>query len=233
MIEAITAEHMRALENSAIESGAVTGLELMERAGEGVLNALIRIWPDVLGVPRAALILCGPGNNGGDGFVVARLLSARGWTVTVYFYGDVARLPPDARRNYDHWHSDKAGRLRVLTFPTVSEVEAKRFADAVSDLPPESLLVDALFGIGLTRSLSQISPVLKACRDAALKLGLRRVSIDVPSGLSEEGPLGCTGDIFEADLTVTFHRLKRAHERGEAYCGQIEIADIGLDAPAF
>ena len=103
MAELLTAVQMRALERAEIGSGAVTGLELMERAGHGVVEAVFEQWPELAAAPHRAVVLCGPGNNGGDGFVVARLLKEWGWAVEVFLYGDPDRLPPDARANHDRW----------------------------------------------------------------------------------------------------------------------------------
>lgn len=120
MSELLTAAQMRAVEQAAIESGEVTGLELMERAVQGVVEAIFEEWPelgdesdwaegqppdprDISGMRKRAVVLCGPGNNGGDGFVVARLLRELGWDVEVFLYGNVERLPADARVNYERW----------------------------------------------------------------------------------------------------------------------------------
>ncbi|WP_281859541.1 NAD(P)H-hydrate epimerase, partial [Litoreibacter halocynthiae] len=126
--ETITSDEMRVLEQEAIASGRVSGLELMERAGKGVVEAIFEKWPE-LAKPRAgpqengrpasfensgdgerldpsrwrAAILCGPGNNGGDGFVIARLLAEANWNVIVHFAGNVEALPPDAKANYMRW----------------------------------------------------------------------------------------------------------------------------------
>lgn len=122
MTELLTAAQMRAIEAAAIASGKVTGLELMERAGQGVVDAIFAQWPELApaasgergpapvakatppeyfgqddGKALRAVVLCGPGNNGGDGLVVARLLKDAGWDVDVYFAGDPDKLPPDAR----------------------------------------------------------------------------------------------------------------------------------------
>ena len=99
MAELLTAAQMRALEAAAIASGQVTGLELMERAGAGVVQAIFEEWPELRAGPFRTVVLCGPGNNGGDGFVVARLLKEWGWEVEVFLYGDADRLSPDARVN--------------------------------------------------------------------------------------------------------------------------------------
>ena len=103
MTELLTAAQMRAIEQAAIASGEVTGLELMERAGRGVVEAILEWRPELAKTAHRAVVLCGPGNNGGDGFVVARLLKEWGWEVEVFLYGDPAKLPPDARVNYERW----------------------------------------------------------------------------------------------------------------------------------
>ena len=87
-MELVTAAQMRAIETEAIESDRVTGIDLMERAGQGVVDGIFEEWPEIEKGGRRALVLCGPGNNGGDGFVVARLLHERGWDVQVLLYGD-------------------------------------------------------------------------------------------------------------------------------------------------
>ena len=103
MTELLTAAQMRAIEQAAIDSGEVTGLELMERAGAGVVEAIFEEWPELATTSHRAVVLCGPGNNGGDGFVVARLLKEWGWQVEVFLYGDEAKLPPDAKVNCERW----------------------------------------------------------------------------------------------------------------------------------
>ncbi len=99
MAELLTAAQMRAIEQAAIESGEVTGLELMERAGKGVVEAIFEEWPELAETSHKAVVLCGPGNNGGDGFVVARLLKEwGGWEVEVFLYGGERRgCPPRMR----------------------------------------------------------------------------------------------------------------------------------------
>ena len=103
MTELVTAAQMRACEAAEIASGTVTGRDLMERAGQGVVDAVLAEWPHLAAGQRRAVVLCGPGNNGGDGFVVARLLVQRGWVVDVHLFGDPDRLPPDAHANCQRW----------------------------------------------------------------------------------------------------------------------------------
>ena len=223
MDDLLTAKRMRAIERAAIESGAVTGAELMERAGRGVVEAVFAEWPKMDKGSHRAVVLCGPGNNGGDGFVVARLLTERGWEVTVYLYGDAEKLPPDARRNHERW-------CRIgAVLPACAGARP-------APLPACDLLVDALFGTGLTR----------AVEDSCLRDWFARfdeagetipeharpvtVAVDLPSGLDAD-----TGQVLGAAprvmLTVTFHGEKCGHRLGAGpeHCGRVVVADIGLE----
>ncbi len=173
MTELLTAAQMRSLEQAAINSGEVTGLELMERAGHGVVEAVFEEWPDLARTSHRAVVLCGPGNNGGDGFVVARLLKQRGWEVEVFLYGDPDKLPPDARVNYE--------RAQPL-------VETKPWnADAIErllDTHGQALVVDAVFGTGLTRPLpTDVSSTTGSLNASIWDDDMHCVAIDLPSGL--------------------------------------------------
>ncbi|WP_225030048.1 NAD(P)H-hydrate epimerase [Xinfangfangia pollutisoli] len=249
MVELLTAAQMRAVEAAAIASGAVTGLELMERAGRGVVEAIFAEWPDLAPPPGAlprtpgyletdekagererchrAVVLCGPGNNGGDGFVVARLLKGWGWEVEVFLYGDAERLPPDARVNYERWRA-------------MGEVRAWPRSDDETRMPYDpwasSLIVDAVFGTGLTRPIpfneANIGSMLPEW-DLREEPGRPRiVAVDVPSGLcADSGRTLADSDALWADLTVTFHSAKLGHflGEGEAQSGKIKVASIGLE----
>ncbi len=244
MTELLTAAQMRAIEQAAIESGEVTGLELMERAGRGVVEAIFEEWPELAIAPaaggdrgaslsgspevlgpdeegtRRAVVLCGPGNNGGDGFVVARLLKQAGWGVEVFFYGDPSRLPPDARVNYERW--GEMGELKVL-----------EWSDLQAAFDGCALTVEALFGIGYNRQMK--GPVWHELFHALLERCRRNeptVAVDVPMGVhADNGAL--IGGGFEALLTVTFHRCKQGHylSRGHTECGKLVVKDIGLNRP--
>ncbi|TGD65083.1 NAD(P)H-hydrate epimerase [Tabrizicola sp. WMC-M-20] len=224
MTELLTSAQMRAVEAAAIASEAVTGLELMERAGAGVVAAVMEEWPALAAGSHRAAVLCGPGNNGGDGFVVARLLKGLGWTVEVFVYGDAGRLPPDARVTCARWSA--MGEVRQL--------EGERFAGLPWD--HMDLVVDALFGTGLSRPVDGAAAQVLA--DVAAWQGLgegHRVAVDVPTGLcADSGRVlaaqGSTPARFRADLTVTFHRAKIGHvlEVGPALCGRLVVKDIGL-----
>ncbi len=234
MTELLTSAQMRAIEAAAIASGEVTGLELMERAGRGVVDAVFAEWPELAAGSHRAVVLCGPGGNGGDGFVVARLLRERGWEVEVFRYGTPEKMPPDARVNYERWLG--MGEVRALTFPGVTPEEVDQFTEAAYGLSGTALVVDALFGIGLSRPIDGLSPLF-GYNDLEVGIGdrltpARHVSVDLPSGMFSDDPEP-PGHLswFLADLTVTFHRMKPAHVHRwtERSCGHVVVCDIGLE----
>lgn len=222
MTELLTAAQMRAIEAAAIASGAVTGLELMERAGRGVVEAIFAEWPELRATSHRAVVLCGPGNNGGDGFVVARLLKEWGWEVEVFLYGDPERLPPDARVNYERWVGmGEVGDL--IAFNAWSQ--------------DYDLGIDAVFGTGLTRPID-LDVGNKINTIGALP---RVVAIDLPSGCcSDSGRILAVAGEPKNDrsprchLTVTFQFRKLGHftASGPDRCGKVVVTDIGLDEVA-
>ncbi len=226
MTELLTAAQMRAIEQAAIASGAVTGLELMERAGRGVVAAIFEEWPELRATSHRAVVLCGPGNNGGDGFVVARLLKEWGWEVEVFLYGDPEKMPPDARVNYERW----VGMGEVMTFATEDEAEQVLTRIARYD---DQVLIDALFGIGLTRALDDAVAKLLRWLDDTMDLSVGcYVAVDTPSGLCADSGKVVGRWLRKADLTVTFDRPKPGHllADGPHYCGRMVVCDIGLPA---
>lgn len=220
----ISAAQMRAIEGAAISAGAVSGLELMERAGAGVVAAVFAQWPVLASGAHRALVLCGPGNNGGDGFVIARLLAGRGWEVEAVLLGDPARLPPDARSNHDRW-AGMGGAVAPWEDGAVDHL--LRAGD-------HDLVVDAVFGTGLTRSPADaFHECSEGMIDRVHMRNLPTVAVDIPSGICADtgADLGADlGHAFCAHLTVSFHALKHGHRRGQGpgACGAIVVADIGL-----
>ena len=143
MTEVLTAGQMRRIETAAIETAAihggdVTGLELMERAGRGVVGAIFAQWPDLAATTQRAVVLCGPGNNGGDGYVVARLLQEWGWDLRVVALG--ASVSPDARAMRAKWED-------------IGGVVAPGAVDW-PDFQGAAVVVDAMFGSGLARDIA-------------------------------------------------------------------------------
>jgi hydroxyethylthiazole kinase-like uncharacterized protein yjeF len=224
MATILTAAEMRAFEQAAIASGEVTGLGLMERAGQGVVEAILAEWPDIEQGPKRAVVLCGPGNNGGDGFVVARLLRDRGWRPKVFLLGDAERLPPDAKINHDRW---------VALFPSLPVEPLNSTARSSFDTWEPSLIVDAVFGIGLSRPIDFDLGLGSWLPEWDLRFEPGRpkvVAVDVPSGLCADSGRSLGGDQLWADLTVTFHRAKRGHylAEGPFQSGKVTVVDIGL-----
>ena len=218
-MELLTAAQMRAIEQAAIESGEVTGLELMERAGRGVVEAIFEEWPELRKTSHRAVVLCGPGNNGGDGFVVARLLKEWGWDVEVFLYGDPDKLPPDARVNYERWGAvGEVAPFKALEHDKTTDV-----------------LLDALFGTGLKSAFREdIYDLIDGpVDDVECKV---RVAIDVPSGMCSDSGIGLDTvppraiTAFPSDLTVSFHRPKVGHfiGAGPSSSGKVVCVDIGL-----
>ncbi|MEM9705122.1 MAG: NAD(P)H-hydrate dehydratase [Pseudomonadota bacterium] len=205
----LTPDQMRALEARAFRNG-VKSIDLMEAAGAGACDAILREYGE--GGGRLAVIACGPGNNGGDGYVVARRLRKAGWRASVITLVDQDGLKGDALENAKRFE----GELLSASDPEV----LARFKDA-------SLIVDALFGIGLSRPLDEDAKALIASMNAA---PARVVAIDCPSGV--DGHSGAIlGDAVKADLTLCFAAVKTGLLRpaARAQTGRLEVIDIGVD----
>ncbi|MHA7874668.1 NAD(P)H-hydrate dehydratase [Roseivivax sp.] len=220
----LSAEEMRGAEAAWIASGHGSGGELMERAGQGAVAAVFAERPDLARAPHAALVLAGPGNNGGDGFVMARRLAHEGWDVRVLAMAAPEAMPPDARAAALAWQ-EMGGAVEPLT---PGSVAAQRGA-------PCHLVIDAVFGIGLNRPVA--GDLSEALGLSALP-GAFRVAVDLPSGFCAEsgrllGPEGAAHDL-PVDLTVTFHRPKRGHLLAPLASrqGALRVVDIGLEARA-
>ncbi|MGI9421879.1 MAG: NAD(P)H-hydrate epimerase, partial [Hyphomicrobiaceae bacterium] len=200
--ELLTNQQMSAADEAAVASG-VPSLELMENAGCAVADVAER-----LVAPEARIIIaCGPGNNGGDGFVAARHLQARGFRVDVGLLGSVEQLRGDAGEMANAWQGETADCDHL-------------------DLGTADLLIDALFGAGLTRPLDGPAATVVARLNAAHAPIL---SVDVPSGL--DGSTGqAHGPVVSARATISFFRPKPGHLLlpGRALCGDLHIADIGI-----
>jgi hydroxyethylthiazole kinase-like uncharacterized protein yjeF len=202
--ELLSPAEMAQADGLAVTHG-VASLALMEAAGQAVADAARRLVP-----PGARVgVLCGPGNNGGDGFAAARLLKRASYDVRLFLLGEKSALKGDAAEM------------------------ARRFDGPVRPLDPmqlESLhlIIDALFGAGLSRPLDGVAAEAVA---AVAQAGTPVLAVDVPSGLD-----GATGDakgpVLRATETVTFFRLKPGHllYPGRGLCGRVRLADIGIPA---
>jgi NAD(P)H-hydrate epimerase len=202
--ELLTTEEMYRADRAAIDGG-VAGAWLMENAGRAIARAIRERWS-----PRTVCILAGPGNNGGDGFVVARLLAEAGWSVRMGLLGKLEDLKGDAAHHAGLWR----GSVEALS-PDL--------------LDGAGLVIDAMFGAGLDRALRGVPrAVVVACNDSDVPV----VAVDVPSGIS--GNTGIVvGDLaIRAALTVTFFRKKPGHllYPGRAHAGEVALTDIGIPA---
>ena len=199
--ELLTTAQMYDADRAAI-SGGISGDCLMEAAGAAIVAEIRRRWAS-----RPVLIACGPGNNGGDGFVVARLLKAAGWPVTLALLGAREALQGDARLNADRWD----GEIVPLS---------------IELLEGAGLVVDALFGAGLTRPLDGVG---LAFISALANTDIPCVAVDVPSGVHGDTGMVLGSAVF-ADLTVTFFRRKPGHllMPGRSRSGEVVVADIGI-----
>ena len=212
----LNAAQMREADRRTIDEIGIPSLVLMENAGRQVVAAMEAMHSDLL--ERRVGVLCGRGNNGGDGFVVARTLMQRGGDVAVFLLGRVADVRGDARVNLEI-----LGRLGL----TVLEVaDSQAWELHFSELSDCSLIVDAIFGTGLNAPVGGLIQSVIADVNAS---GIPVVSIDLPSGLSADSPEPI-GDSIEAGLTVTVAapKLPLVLPPGEMRAGDIVIADIGI-----
>lgn len=203
----LDAPRMRAVDRWAIEQGGAPSLQLMERAGEGVARAVERVAPD-----GPVAVVCGKGNNGGDGFVAARLLRQAGREVRVVCASAPEQLSGDARANFDLLAGDEA-----LVFEDARSGVALRRCAAV---------VDALLGTGFEGApRGLVADAIEAVNDA----GAPVVSVDVPSGVDAS-----TGEVagaaVRAERTVTFHKAKPGLwvHPGKCHAGETVVIDIGV-----
>nr|AAQ18205.1 hypothetical protein csv015 [uncultured bacterium] len=199
----LTVAQMTKADEVTIQSGTA-GHVLMDRAGRAVAKAILARWTE-----RPVVVLCGPGNNGGDGLVIARYLLGEGWPVRVAVLGELWAYWGDALVHARGWDPSSC-------VPVGPEA-----------LAGAALVVDALFGAGLSRPLDGAAALTL---HAAARAGMPVVAVDVPSGVF--GDTGVDTGAAQAALTVTFFRKKPAHVLmpGRALCGEVIVADIGMGA---
>jgi hydroxyethylthiazole kinase-like uncharacterized protein yjeF len=205
--ELYPAEQVRAMDRYAIDTLGIPGIELMRRAGAAAFMALRERWP----VARTLSVVCGPGNNGGDGYVVARLAHEAGWDVRAYPVAPLSKLKGDALAAYE---------------------EYRRIGGSVLDYVPVNfegaeILVDGLLGTGLDREVGGLyAEVIKAANRCSAKV----LALDIPSGLDADTG-AALGVAVKADLTVSFIGLKQGLVTGEGleHAGELVFSD--LDTP--
>jgi hydroxyethylthiazole kinase-like uncharacterized protein yjeF len=203
MIELLTTAEMAEADRRTI-AGGVAGIDLMENAGRAVADAVAARHPPGLSVA----VVAGPGNNGGDGFVAARILAERGYRVRTLLVGDPTRLKGDAAIAAQRWRG-----------PAI--------AAAPAALMPADIVIDALFGAGLDRPVEGLGRAMIEAMNGAPHL----YAVDLPSGINGT-TAAVMGVAVNAKETVTFFRRKTGHVLlpGRLHCGNVRVADIGIPA---
>ena len=205
-----TAQQVRDLDRRAIGEFGIPGYELMTRAGHAALNALKAAWP----AAHRICVLCGPGNNGGDGYVIARVARAQGLRATVIALADPQSLAGDARHAYDDFAA-AGGRV---------EPWSPHALDA-------DVVVDAIFGTGLAREVvgtaATVIREINACGKGVL-------AVDIPSGLHADSG-AVLGEAVRADVTATFigRKVGCYVGQGQDYTGHLVFDALGVPAAAF
>ena len=216
---AMSRDQVRGFDNWAINTAYVPGVVLMENAGRSCAELIKQKLDEIKG--NTACIFCGTGNNGGDGFVIARHLTNVNIRVVTVICGDAAKIKGDALINYKI--AEKIGLNIEYLDPSDDNLEQR-----VRSLARNStIIVDALFGTGLTGSLRNGYDILVNTINA---LGKPVIAVDIPSGLDCDTGTAA-GATIKAESTVTFVAVKKGFTKPEAkkYTGQIYIASIGIE----
>jgi NAD(P)H-hydrate epimerase len=228
-MKALTAAEMREVDRLTTERFGVPGLELMESAGKSVVEVFLEKFKERNERnPGRVSVLCGKGNNGGDGFVVARLLKGRAGQVKVYLFGEPGELRGDAARNYERWREPGE---------TVTVVRGEEdWIRAWRDVAASEVIIDALLGTGIRGGASGllaqvIENLNRFSQDARAAWPAWIVAVDTPSGLPSDGE-AAQGPVLRAHLTVTFTAPKIGQlvsaEAGS--CGSLVVREIGTPA---
>lgn len=215
----VGASEMRELDRRTIEEVGIPGVVLMENAGRGAADHLCRLFASLH--PGPVLVLAGKGNNGGDGYVIARHLLNRGWHVQTLVTAALEAIRGDARIHLD--------ALRRSGGDVAFAPHSKALAEALADQNNAALIVDALLGTGLT---AEVRGLYAEAIDWVNGMPVPVVSVDIPSGIDADTGKIC-GRAIRADLTATFALPKIGHavQPGAALSGILEIVDIGIPAP--
>ena len=226
MRKVLTSQEMHRVDTETVARFGVSSLELMENAARAVFREVSEVLGGVS--HRKVLVVCGKGNNGGDGAAIARLLADAGADVTALLAGSVESTSGDARVNFERLAATESQKLEFLQFD--SDGETEEFLATFDDGRPPDVIVDALFGTGLKRPLEGIHDriVEHIGRMREADGGPMVVAVDIPSGLDADSAVP-PGTCVTADVTVTFTAPKLAVVMPPAadFCGRLVVADIG------
>lgn len=206
--QVVTAAQMKVIEQAANESGLLF-IQMMENAGRAAWAELAGRFPQ----PGRLLVVAGKGNNGGDGFVMARVAAKNGWQVTVWL-AEGEPQTPDAITN----------RELLRTLP-VTVLPAEQYPDPRG----WNAVVDALYGTGFHGALRPAGQAACGLLNQSRAAGAFLLAVDLPSGVCADTGVAANGAV-QADLTVAFDSRKPAHTAPEAaiFCGEVRLADIGI-----
>jgi NAD(P)H-hydrate epimerase len=210
----LTRDQVRRVDQIAIEQYGIAGVVLMENAGRNAAAVIDTSY----GPSGEALVVCGTGNNGGDGYVIARHLHNAGWSVRVVTTGDESRMTPDALTNY------RIVRAMGLDLAIVSDQQTLQ--GLLAGVRADDVIIDALLGTGFRGDVREPTVELIAGLNGGAKRAI--VAVDVPSGLDCDTGMPSNATI-RADLTVTFVASKIGFAVADAkpYIGSVEVVDIG------
>jgi len=215
----VTTAQMRELDRLTIQKYATPSLTLMERAGGGIATAILRRFARA--AKKGVLVVAGKGNNGGDGFVVARLLRKKRIRCEVVLLARPDALSPDAAQNLRAWLKRKG---------KVTEIDANKLDLLGQRIAKNGLLVDAILGTGTKNNVTGLFADALMLMNAS---GLPTVAVDIPSGLDSDNgqPLG---EAIQAEMTVSlgYPKLGEVIHPGLLYVGELVVADIGIDSRA-
>lgn len=212
-MKVVTAQTMQEMDKRAIEEYGISGLNLMECAGQGCTDVII----SGFGPTGRAVIVAGSGNNGGDGYVIARLLHQAGWSVSIYVLAERSRISGDAAVNLERLQQDS-----ITYCPHEGQLPA-RYSDEISQ---SDVIVDAMLGTGLS---SDVSGVYREAVGIINSSGRPVLAVDIPSGI--HGTTGrVLGEAVRATVTVAFACAKLGHVLfpGAEYTGSLVVVDIGI-----
>lgn len=213
MLPVVTASEMRALDKATIDDIGIPAFTLMETAGRGVAAVAFAMHP----AAKDIAVVCGPGNNGGDGFVVARVLRAAELDATVYLAAPRSRIQGDALRHLEVLER-AGGVVRMIDTPAA-------LAECSDAITGADLVVDGLLGIGVTKPVEgHFAAVIGAINQAA-----RVLALDIPSGLdTDTGAVHGVAVRAERTATMAAPKIALATAPGFAHCGEIDVVDIGV-----
>ena len=207
MIKILSTEQIRKADEYTIKHEPISSCELMERASKAFVEKFLELFPD----KKKVRVFCGVGNNGGDGLAIGRMLKERGWEVLIYIIGNHRKGTDDFKQNLER--SDLYAVIQSM--------------DDLPRIGPDEIIIDALFGSGLSRAIEGIyqETVSYINEQAGFK-----VSVDIPSGLYSDQPVDPTSIAFEADQTISFQYPKLVFLLPDyhVYTGEWHIVDIGL-----